>query len=56
MKKPSPALRFCAVKKWKDGGETVVEYFATKEEALAFIRSMCRTKSGEFTWCVGELD
>ena len=47
-------MKFIAVKKWKDGSETTMEYFGTCVEALAWIRTQKQPKSDEFEWCVGE--
>ena len=47
-------MRWVAVKKWKDGGETTMEYFDTKEECLAWIATQRKPHGDEFTWCVGE--
>ena len=47
-------MRFCAVKKWKDGGESVMEYFNTKYEALEWIKTQKQPLHDEFVWCVGE--
>ena len=43
-----------AVKKWKDGSETVMEYFANVSDCLAWIQRQRHPKGDEFQWCVGE--
>lgn len=43
-----------AVMKWKAGGQTVMEYFSTREECLAWIAKQPQPKADEFVWCVGE--
>lgn len=48
------AKKFAAIKKWKKGGETVIEWFSTKKEALAWIQGQKRPRHDEFMWCVGE--
>ena len=48
------AQRFAAVKKWKSGGETVMDCFGTQNEAIAWIRRQKRPRHDEFKWCVGE--
>lgn len=47
-------MRFCAIKKWKDGGEQTIEYFDTCEAALAWIKKQPGPRREEFVWCVGE--
>jgi hypothetical protein len=46
--------RFVAVMRWKDGGQTVMEYFDTREACLRWIRKQKQPKRDEFVWCVGE--
>jgi len=50
---PNPK-RFCAVRKWKDGGESTEEYFATREEAQKWIRKQRQPVGDEFQWMIGE--
>lgn len=50
-KKP---MKFIAVKKWKDGGETTMEWFETQEACLRWIQRQPQPKDDEFIWCVGE--
>lgn len=45
--------RFCAVRVYRDGGEAVVEYFATLLDAIAFIEQN-PPKCDEWSWSVGE--
>ena len=47
-------MRFVAVMKWKDGGETIVEYFATQAECLDWIAKQPKPIADEYKWCVGE--
>ena len=47
-------MKFLAIKKWKDGGEETMEYFATRAAAVAWIRDQTQPKGDEFVWCVGE--
>lgn len=47
-------MRFIAVKKWKTGGETTMEYFNTKAECLAWIKTQPKPKDDSWIWCVGE--
>lgn len=47
-------MKFCAVRKWKDGGEQVVEFFSTQDKALEFILRQKQPVGDEFVWCVGE--
>ena len=49
-------MKFIAVRKWKDGGETTAEYLETQEQALAWIRKQRAPRGDEFIWCVGEYD
>ena len=49
-----PEMRFTAVKKWKCGGETTMEYFSTQAECLAWIAKQRQPVGDEFVWCVGE--
>lgn len=51
-KKQLKCLKYCAVKKWLNGGESVIEYFESQEDALRWI--IKQKKSDEFIWCVGE--
>ena len=46
--------KFTAVRKWKDGGEQVVEYFENQAAALAWIARQRPPIDDEFVWCVGE--
>ena len=48
------AITFVAVKKWRDGGETVVEYFATRPACLEWIDRQPQPKTDEWEWCVDE--
>ena len=54
MKYEPVVLKFVAVMKWKDGGQTVMEYFSTREACLAWIAKQPKPKADEFVWCVGE--
>jgi hypothetical protein len=47
-------MRFLAITKWKDGGESTMEYFNTKNECLVWIKKQKQPKGDEFMWCVGE--
>lgn len=47
-------MKFLAIKKWKDGGETTMEYFETLEECLAWIKKQPQPVGNEFVWYVGE--
>lgn len=47
-------MKFLAVKKWKDGSESTIEYFKTQEKALNFIKKQKQPKGDEFVWYVGE--
>ena len=47
-------MGFVAVKKWKDGSETVMEYFATQALCLIWISKQKKPVGDEFVWCVGE--
>jgi hypothetical protein len=47
-------MMFIAVKKWKDGSETTMEYFTTQAECLAWIAKQRQPVGDEFVWCVGE--
>lgn len=47
-------MRFLAIKKWKKGGETIMEYFSTKTEALIWISKQRQPRKDEFRWYVGE--
>lgn len=49
-------MKFVAVKKWKLGGESVIEYFNTQAEALAWISKQRKPKVDEYYWCVGEFE
>lgn len=46
-------MQFVAIKKWKDGGETVVEYFETFSECLKWIKKQPKPKGDEFVWSLG---
>ena len=50
---PPMPKRFVAVRKWKDGGEQVMEYFESQDDALEWIAKQ-HTSKNDFTWCVGE--
>ena len=54
MKQVPVILRFVAVMRWKDGGQTVMEYFSTLDACLAWIAKQAKPKADEFVWCVGE--
>lgn len=47
-------MRFVAIKKWKDGGETTMEYLETCEDALAWIQKQDQPNGDEYKWYVGE--
>ena len=56
LKNPRP-MKFVAVKKFKDGGEAVMEYFATQDACLAWICQQRQpSKTDDWHWCVGEYD
>ena len=46
-------MKYIAVKKWKGGGETTMEYFETQEAALSWIKNQEQPIGDEFEWCVG---
>ena len=46
--------RFLAIRKHKDGGEQVVEYFDSKAECEAWIRKQPQPKNDAWRWYVGE--
>jgi len=48
------AKNFVAVKKYKDGGEAVEEYFETRELALQWIKK--QETANNFDWMVGEYE
>lgn len=33
--------KFVAIKKWNDGGETVIEYFKIRQQASDWIQKQC---------------
>lgn len=47
-------MRFLAIKKWKDGSETTMEYFKSQAEALRWIADQPQPTGDEYQWCVGE--
>ena len=47
-------MRFLAIKKWKDGGETTMEYFNSRVEADEWISRQKKPRSDEFVWYIGE--
>jgi hypothetical protein len=49
-------MKFCAVKKWEDGGETVMDYFESRDECLQWIAKQPQPQGHEWWWCVGEFD
>lgn len=49
-------MKFAAVKKWKDGGESILEYFDSRESALLWISRQKKPENDEFIWCVGEYE
>lgn len=51
----TPLLRFAAVRKWRDGGEQLVEWFATKSDTLKWIEEQPKSSDDEFIWCIGEM-
>ena len=51
---PVKAKQFAAVKKYRDGGEAVVEYFDTRQQAKDWIRRQKQPTKDEFVWMVGE--
>ena len=55
MDKIAKPMKFVAVKKFEDGGESVMEYFETKELCLDWICQQRQpTKKDSWHWCVGE--
>jgi hypothetical protein len=52
--KPTQAKRFAAVKKYRDGGEAIEEYFATRQKAEDWIRQQKQPVGDEFIWMIGE--
>ena len=54
MKKEPVVLKYVAVMRWKDGGETVMKYFSMQEACLKWIAKQAKPKADEFVWCVGE--
>jgi hypothetical protein len=53
---PIEPMKFAAVQKWRDGSETVIEYFRTKGGAWAWIQKQAGGLDGEWEWCVGEFE
>jgi len=49
-------MKYLAIKKWKDGSETTMEYFESMKAALVWIQAQPKPKGDEFVWCVGEYD
>jgi len=49
----NPPMRFVAVRKWRDGGEQVMEYFESEASTLKWIAKQ-HTSKKDFVWCVGE--
>jgi len=47
-------MKFLAIKKWKDGGETTEEYFPTKEDCISWIVKQKQPKDDSWSWYVGE--
>ena len=48
------ARKFVAIKKWRDGGETVIEYFRTREQASKWIQK--QRNCDDYVWCIGEFE
>jgi len=48
--------KVCAVRKYRDGGEVVEEYFHSVESALRWIATQESDKGKEWKWCVGEFE
>ena len=46
--------KILAIKKWKDGSETTMEYFDTVAEANEWIRRQKPPRTNKFSWCIGE--
>jgi len=49
-------MKFVAVKKWKDGGESVMEYFKARAECEAWIQKQKQPVGDEFYWAIGEYE
>lgn len=49
-------MKYAAVRKYKDGGEAVMEYFRTKKECLAWISKQSQPTDDSWMWMVGEFD
>lgn len=47
-------MKFVAIRQHKDGGQTVIEYFATQEECLRWIAEQPQPKDDSWHWAVGE--
>lgn len=53
MKYQAEAAKFfAAVRLYRDGGENVAEYFATKAEAEAWIKQQKQPVGDEFRWMI----
>jgi hypothetical protein len=51
---PEIQMKFAAVQVWSDGGQTVVEFFYTQAECVAWIKK--QKKESGFVWHVGEFE
>jgi hypothetical protein len=49
-------MKFLAIKKYKDGGEATIEYFATRDECLRWISRQRQPKDDSWAWMVGEYE
>lgn len=47
-------MKFIAIKKWKTGGETVMEYFNTRYACVKWIEKQPQPKDDSWMWCVGQ--
>lgn len=47
-------MRFLAIKKYHDGGEQTMEYFASKRECIEWIQKQKQPKDNSWMWCIGE--
>lgn len=48
------AMKFCAVKVFKAGGQTVMDYFPTQQKTLEWIVKQPKPKDDSWHWAVGE--
>ena len=48
------AKKYCIIKKWKDGGEAVWEYFDTEAEARAWVFLQPKPKDDKWSWQLRE--